>query len=49
MTWLQYRDDGFTGPIAKGFGVHEIPHTFTIDADGMLPMSTSAMHRSRGN
>jgi hypothetical protein len=37
MTWLQYRDDGFTGPIAKGFGVHEIPHTFTIDADGMLP------------
>jgi len=36
MTWLQYRDDGFTGPIAKGFGVHEIPHTFTIDADGVL-------------
>jgi len=27
---------GDTGPIAKGFGVHEIPHTFTIDADGVL-------------
>jgi len=36
MTWLQYRDDGFTGPIAKGFGVNVIPHTFTIDADGVL-------------
>jgi thiol-disulfide isomerase/thioredoxin len=36
MTWLQYRDDGFTGPIAKGFGVQAIPHTFTIDADGVL-------------
>jgi hypothetical protein len=36
MTWLQYCDDGFTGLIAKGFGVHEIPHTFTIDADGVL-------------
>ena len=36
MTWLQYRDDGFTGQIAKGFGVQAIPHTFTIDADGVL-------------
>jgi len=36
MTWLQYRDDGFMGPMAKGFGVREIPHTFTIDADGVL-------------
>jgi thiol-disulfide isomerase/thioredoxin len=36
MTWLQYRDGGFTGPIAKGFGVEAIPHTFTIDADGVL-------------
>ncbi|HME33691.1 MAG TPA: TlpA disulfide reductase family protein [Candidatus Sulfotelmatobacter sp.] len=36
MTWLQYRDAGFTGPIAKGFGVEAIPHTFTIDADGVL-------------
>jgi hypothetical protein len=36
MTWLQYRDHGFTGPSTKGFGVPEIPHTFTIDADGVL-------------
>jgi thiol-disulfide isomerase/thioredoxin len=36
MTWLQYRDGGFKGPIARLFGVHEIPHTFTIDADGVM-------------
>jgi len=36
MTWLQYRDGGFTGPIAKLFEVQAIPHTFTIDADGVL-------------
>jgi peroxiredoxin len=36
MTWPQYRDGGFTGPIAKMFAVHAIPHTFTIDADGVL-------------
>lgn len=36
MTWPQYRDGGFTGPIAKMFGVDAIPHTFTIDADGIL-------------
>ena len=36
MTWPQYRDNGFDAPIAKGFGVHSIPHTFTIDADGVL-------------
>jgi thiol-disulfide isomerase/thioredoxin len=36
MTWLQYWDGGFDAPIAKGFGVHSIPHTFTIDADGVL-------------
>jgi thiol-disulfide isomerase/thioredoxin len=36
MTWLQYRDGGFSGPIAKLFGVNAIPHTFTIDADGVL-------------
>src|SRR5208282_1731126 len=36
MTWPQYRDGGFTGPIAKMFGVEAIPHTFTIDADGAL-------------
>jgi thiol-disulfide isomerase/thioredoxin len=36
MTWPQYRDGGFTSPIAKLFGVTAIPHTFTIDADGVL-------------
>jgi thiol-disulfide isomerase/thioredoxin len=36
MTWPQYRDGGFTGPISSLFGVQAIPHTFTIDADGVL-------------
>lgn len=36
MTWLHYRDGYFNGPIAKMFGVEAIPHTFTIDADGVL-------------
>jgi peroxiredoxin len=36
MTWPQYFDGGWTGPVAKAFGVHAIPHTFTIDADGVL-------------
>jgi thiol-disulfide isomerase/thioredoxin len=36
MTWPQYRDGGFSGPIAKMFAVTAIPHTFTIDADGVL-------------
>jgi thiol-disulfide isomerase/thioredoxin len=36
MTWLHYRDGGFTGPIATLFGVKAIPQTFTIDADGVL-------------
>jgi peroxiredoxin len=36
MTWLQYRDGGFTGRIAKMFDVTAIPHTFTIDSDGVL-------------
>jgi thiol-disulfide isomerase/thioredoxin len=36
MTWPQYRDQGFGGPIANAFGVHAIPHTFTIDSDGIL-------------
>jgi peroxiredoxin/outer membrane protein assembly factor BamD (BamD/ComL family) len=36
MTWPQYFDNGFEGPIAKMFDVHAIPHTFTIDADGVL-------------
>jgi thiol-disulfide isomerase/thioredoxin len=36
MTWLQYRDGGFTGDLARRFNVNSIPHTFTIDADGVL-------------
>ncbi len=36
MTWPQYFDGGFTGPVAKKFGVQAIPNTFTIDADGVL-------------
>jgi thiol-disulfide isomerase/thioredoxin len=36
MTWLQYRDGGFKGPIATLFGVRAIPQTFTMDADGVL-------------
>lgn len=36
MSWPQYRDGGFDGPVAKMFGVTAIPHTFTIDADGVL-------------
>jgi hypothetical protein len=36
MTWPQYRDNGFSGPVATMFGVHAIPHTYTIDADGVL-------------
>jgi thiol-disulfide isomerase/thioredoxin len=36
MSWLQYRDGGFTGPISTLFEVRAIPQTFTIDADGVL-------------
>jgi peroxiredoxin len=36
MTWPQYRDGSFQGPISTKFGVTAIPHTFTIDADGVL-------------
>lgn len=36
MTWLQYRDGGFTGPISTLFEVRAIPHTFSIDVDGVL-------------
>jgi peroxiredoxin len=36
MTWPQYWDGGFKGSIATMFGVTAIPHTFTIDADGVL-------------
>jgi thiol-disulfide isomerase/thioredoxin len=36
MTWLQYRDGRFKGPIATRFRVDAIPATFSIDADGVL-------------
>jgi thiol-disulfide isomerase/thioredoxin len=36
MTWAQYRDGGFTGPISKLFGVEAVPHTFTIDTQRVL-------------
>ncbi|HKV05534.1 MAG TPA: redoxin domain-containing protein [Candidatus Acidoferrales bacterium] len=36
MTWTNYCDGGFTGPISRLFGVEAIPHTFTIDPDGIL-------------
>jgi len=36
MTWMQYRDGGFGGRIAKQFNVTAIPATFSIDADGVL-------------
>ncbi len=36
MTWLQCRDGGFKGPVSRMFNVTAIPHTFTIDADGVL-------------
>lgn len=35
MTWLQYRD-GENGAISRLFNVNAIPHTFTIDSDGIL-------------
>ena len=36
MTWLNCHKGSFEGTMAKLFEVHEIPHTFTIDADGVL-------------
>ena len=36
MSWLQYRDGGFTGTLARTYGVEAIPHTFTSDSDGVL-------------
>ncbi len=36
MTWSQYCDGGFEGPMARAFDVNAIPHTFIIDADGVL-------------
>lgn len=36
MTWPQYREAGVNGVMARMFGVHAIPRTFLIDADGVL-------------
>jgi thiol-disulfide isomerase/thioredoxin len=36
MTWTQYRDGSFDGPVASQFNVKAIPTTFTIDADGFV-------------
>jgi thiol-disulfide isomerase/thioredoxin len=36
MNWLQYRDGGWNGSMASLFDVKAIPHTFTIDSDGVL-------------
>jgi thiol-disulfide isomerase/thioredoxin len=36
MTWLQYRDGGWSGMLAELFNVKAIPQTFTIDSDGVL-------------
>ena len=36
MTWLNARDGYLKGPVATLYGVEAIPHTFTIDADGVL-------------
>jgi hypothetical protein len=33
---MKTKRNGFTGPVAKTFGVTTIPHTFTIDADGVF-------------
>jgi len=36
MTWSQYRDGGFDGPIATSFAVRAIPTTFSIDVNGFV-------------
>jgi len=36
MVWLNCRDGYFKGPVATLDGVDAIPHTFTIDSDGVL-------------
>lgn len=36
MTWPQCFDHGQNASVATEFGVHAIPQTFTIDADGIL-------------
>jgi thiol-disulfide isomerase/thioredoxin len=36
MSWAQFRDGGFDGPMATQFNVKAIPTTFSIDADGFV-------------
>ncbi len=36
MTWLQTYAGGWNGALPKEFGVNAIPHTFTIDSNGVL-------------
>jgi thiol-disulfide isomerase/thioredoxin len=36
MTWTQYRDGGFDGPLATSFGVRAIPTTLSIDTNGFV-------------
>jgi thiol-disulfide isomerase/thioredoxin len=36
MTWLQTRAGGWDGALPKEFNVKAIPHTFTIDCNGVL-------------
>ena len=36
MTWAQYRDGGFDGPLASSFVVRAIPTTFSIDTNGFV-------------
>lgn len=36
MSWAQYRDGGFDGPIATRFGIKAIPTTFSIDINGFV-------------
>jgi thiol-disulfide isomerase/thioredoxin len=36
MTWLQYRDGSFDGPMATAFRVKAVPTTFSIDSDGFV-------------
>jgi thiol-disulfide isomerase/thioredoxin len=36
MTWMQTRAGGWDGALPKMFNVKAIPHTFTIDSNGVL-------------
>jgi Thioredoxin-like len=36
MTWMQTNAGGWDGALPKLFDVKAIPHTFTIDADGVM-------------